>query len=114
MLRNRSITRSKFINNVDEGIELSDVIQIIKSNDCVILYSPWCGYSKKALSLLNQGHVPYMSIDIEKIDATMNEIRSRLARERGFKFPESYSTRPMIFMNGKFIGGYTELINLLS
>lgn len=97
----------------DDNINLSELIQAIKENECVILYSPWCSYSKNALSLLNQHRISHSSIDLEKIDASMGEIRSRLAKEKSFKFPESYSTRPMIFINGKFIGGYNDLKKIL-
>ena len=112
MLRGR---RAGFgqVRTEDDMISLSEVIQAIKSSEYVILYSPWCGYSKNALTLLNQNRIPYKSIDIENINGTMNEIRARLAKDKSIGFPESYSTRPMIFVNGKFIGGYADLKQML-
>lgn len=97
-----------------EKIDLQDLIHTIKSSECVILYSSWCGYSKNALQLLNKSYIPHTSIEFDDIDATMEEIRSRLSKEKSIGFPSSYSTRPMIFVDGKFIGGYNELKDRLS
>jgi glutaredoxin-related protein len=89
-------------------IQLNDVVKIIKNNPCVILYSSWCGYSRKALELLKQAKRSAKKIEIEDIQGSMDDIRNRLSKE-SFQFPRNYSTRPMIFMNGKFIGGYDKL-----
>jgi glutaredoxin len=97
-----------------ESIEISELIEIIKHSEFVILYSPWCGYSKNALQLLDQKRISHKSVDFDKINASMEQIRRQLSKERSLRFPESYSTRPMIFINGKFIGGYTDLKTILS
>lgn len=97
-----------------KNIDLDQLIDTIKSSELVILYSPWCGYSKNALQLLNKNHISHTSIDIDDIGASMDGIRSRLAKEKSLGFPASYSTRPMVFINGKFIGGYNELRDRLS
>jgi glutaredoxin len=39
----------------------------------------------------------------------MNEIRMALSKDKTIQFPFDYSTRPMVFINGRFIGGYSEL-----
>ncbi len=93
----------------NETLTIYDVVQTIKNSDCVILYSPWCGYSKKALTLLNKMKVNHKSIDIENIEGSMNEIRMALSKDKTIQFPFDYSTRPMVFINGRFIGGYSEL-----
>ena len=93
----------------NDNLSVYDVLQMIKTSDCVILYSPWCGYSKKALSLLNKMKMNHKAIDIDHIEGSMNEIRMALSKDKTIQFPFEYSTRPMIFINGRFIGGYTEL-----
>ena len=59
----------------------------------------WCGYCTAALALLNK-----KGIEFEHIDASGDQaIRAKIARESG------QSTVPQIFIDGKSIGGYSEL-----
>jgi glutaredoxin len=109
----KSIPKFLYSRNSSKNIDLDQLIDTIKSSEVVILYSPWCGYSQKALQLLDKNKISHVSIDIDNIGGTMDGIRSRLAKEKSLRFPESYSTRPMIFINGKFIGGYRELSDRL-
>ena len=95
-----------------ELMPLSQVSNTIKKNPCVILYSSWCGYSRNALELLKDKKKPTKKIEIEEIKGNMDEIRNYLSKEN-LGFPKSYSSRPMIFMNGKFIGGYDQLRKIL-
>lgn len=106
--------RNQYVKSYDDSIKLSDLVSLIQMSDCIILYSDWCRYSQNALSLLNKKRVPHTSIEIDKIDASMDEIRSKIAKANIKGFDGSHSTRPMIFMGGKFIGGFTELEKLLS
>jgi len=105
----KSIPKFLYSRSNSKNIDLEQLVDTIKTSELVILYSPWCGYSKNALELLNKNHISHISIDIDHIGGTMDLIRSRLAKEKSLQFPKSYSTRPMIFINGKFIGGYSEL-----
>jgi glutaredoxin len=109
-----TIPKSLYTKSDSKNIDLDQLVDTIKSSECVILYSPWCGYSKKALELLNKNHISHTSIDLDHIGATMDGIRTRLSKEKSIRFPSSYSTRPMIFVDGKFIGGYTELRDRLT
>lgn len=62
----------------------------------------WCGYCSAALRLLDKKGIPY-----EHIDASGNrELRAWLAQESG------QSTVPQIFIDGRPIGGYSELKRL--
>jgi glutaredoxin len=106
--------QSLYSRSKSKNLDLEDLVHTIKSSELVILYSPWCGYSKNALQLLNKNHISHTSIDFDHIGATMDGVRERLAKEKSIRFPASYSTRPMVFMNGKFIGGYNELRDQLS
>jgi glutaredoxin len=117
LILNQKPLNSGFISAYDSSsdsdlIPLNQIVQIIKNNPCVILYSSWCGYSRKALDLLKQYKRPTKKIEIEEIQGTMNDIRNHLSKA-GVGFPKSYSSRPMIFMNGKFIGGYDQLSKII-
>lgn len=111
----RSIPRSYRPNNVNDmyegtdSVSLKDMISSIKTNEWTILYSPWCGYSKSALQLLKSNKISHQAIDIENIHGSIVEIRTALSRDKTIEFPYDYSTRPMIFHNGKWLGGFTEL-----
>lgn len=59
----------------------------------------WCGYCTAALALLNK-----KGVEFEHIDASGNqELRKKIAKDSG------QSTVPQIFIDGKPIGGYSEL-----
>jgi glutaredoxin len=98
----------------DIVIQVSDIVHLIKTEDCLILYSPWCGYSKAALKLLDESQIPYLSVKIEDIDSTMDELINKLSKSGIKRFDGSHRTRPMIFIDGKFIGGYSDLQKILS
>lgn len=113
----RRTTYSYSINDnyeTTDSLSIRDVIQKIKSYEWVILYSPWCGYSKSALSLFKNNKISPVTIDIENINGSINEIRTELHNHKSLQFPFDYSTRPMIFLNGKFLGGYQQLNEYLS
>lgn len=98
----------------EDTITTSDVIYLIKTEECVILYSPWCRYSRMALELLNENRIQCVSIKIEDINDTMSQIVSQLAKSGIPNFDGTHRTRPMIFIDGKFIGGFSELQKLLN
>ncbi len=62
---------------------------------------PDCPWSKRALKLLESYHVKYNSYVITN-DEEFKKISSK----------SSISTFPQIFINNRFIGGYSELLNL--
>jgi glutaredoxin len=92
-----------------DSISMKQVIKKIKDSEWAILYSPWCSYSKSALQLFKKKNITPTAIDIESISGSINEIQMGLAKDDSIGFPSNYSTRPMIFMNGKWLGGYREL-----
>ncbi len=62
-----------------------------------------CPYCVQAKRLLTQLKVPYEEINLENQPA----LRQKLSEENN-----GYRTVPMIFIDGTFIGGYTELAAL--
>ena len=63
----------------------------------------YCGFCMQAKRLLTQLKVPYEDIGLDD----KPDLRSKLSAENN-----GYRTVPMIFVDGKFIGGYTELLAL--
>lgn len=81
----------------------------------VIFFTYGCHYSEQALDLLRQSNVLYKGYDISDINGQMPkllEILNENAKLIGFD--SNHRTRPIIFLNGKFIGGYNELSKLIS
>lgn len=71
------------------------------TNEPVIVYTAaLCAYCAAAKRLLQKLGVPYREVDLTRD----HELRERLSRENG-----DYRTVPMIFVEGRFIGGYTDL-----
>tara|TARA_Y100001968_G_scaffold323541_1_gene361398 strand:- start:448 stop:1059 length:612 start_codon:yes stop_codon:yes gene_type:complete len=66
-----------------------------------IFFLPHCPWSKRAIKLLESSHIKYNSHVI-----TNDEEFKRISNQT------SISTFPQIFINNRFIGGYSELSNL--
>ena len=64
--------------------------------------TPWCGYCRSAVRLLEQEGVSFIEHDVSSEPA----LRQRVAAETGWR------TVPMIFLDDAFVGGYTELAAL--
>ena len=59
-----------------------------------------CGYCNAAKKLLQTAGIPFEEIGLDD----KPELRQKLSDENG-----NYRTIPMIFVDGKFIGGFTDL-----
>ncbi len=70
--------------------------------DVKIYSKPTCGYCKKAKELLNKNNIKFQEVEI-----TDNN------KEKIYKdidvYTNNYRSVPIIFINDKFIGGYTDL-----
>ncbi|MFW7379386.1 MAG: glutaredoxin domain-containing protein [Oligoflexus sp.] len=63
----------------------------------------YCGFCHQAKNLLNRLNLPFEEIGLDRNP----DLRRRLSEENN-----GYRTVPMIFIDDKFIGGYTELTKL--
>jgi len=61
-----------------------------------------CGYCKKAKDLLKNKHIDFIEIEVN--DSNKLDIYNSIDKITG-----KYRYFPVIFNNGNFIGGYTEL-----
>jgi len=69
----------------------------------VVMYTtPWCGYCRRAKTLLEGKGIPYEEIDLDDGPAF---------RQRLFDLTGGW-TVPQIVIDGRPIGGYTELWRL--
>ena len=71
--------------------------------DIKLYTTPHCPYCTAAKRLLNAGGFSFEETDV----AADPELRAKLSAENN-----GYRTVPMIFIDGKFIGGFTELASL--
>ena len=67
----------------------------------VIYWSPDCKYCVKALALLREQRAMHADVMITDFPALLKKMQGRI--------PASHKTKPIIFLNGKFLGGYTDL-----
>lgn len=67
-----------------------------------IYSSEYCAYCRRAKRLLEDKGVDYEEVLIDRDDRK----RAELAERHGWK------TVPLIFVNGRFVGGYDELADL--
>ena len=75
------------------------------SETTVVIYTKsWCGYCHAAKRLLEQVNMAY-----EEIDVTTDQVRYREMVERA----DGRTSVPQIFIDGRGIGGYTDLYRLI-
>jgi monothiol glutaredoxin len=77
---------------VDEAIEENHVVLFMKGNELM----PQCGYSKKALGLIQRHRDDYETVDVLP---ALDEFREVLESQSGWE------TIPQTFVDGEFVGG---------
>ncbi|UPV73391.1 glutaredoxin [Halorussus limi] len=93
------LTEEEVRDRVDSAIEDNDVVLFMKGNELM----PQCGYSQKALELVQQHRDDYETVDV--LDA-LAEFRTALEDHSGWE------TIPQTFVNGEFVGGSDVLAEL--
>lgn len=93
----------------------SEIIDKIKKhNTFVIFYVPDCPYCQAALNLLREKNVPYKGYNIYSINGgfpVLLDILNRNANQ--INYNHNHKTKPIIFYNGNFLGGYDSLNKFL-
>ena len=67
-----------------------------------------CGYSKNAMALLRQRGHTFEGHDVDTLGGTMAVV-NKLKSTKMLAQNSTHRTVPIIFHNGTFVGGYTEL-----
>ncbi len=81
----------------------------------VIFFTYDCPYCQRALQLLQQKKVNFKGYDISKINGGMNRLLSVLNQYGDeIDFDRNHRTKPIIFIDGHFIGGYDDLISFFN
>jgi len=77
---------------VEDAIAENDVVLFMKGNELM----PQCGYSKKALGLIQRHRDEYETVDVLP---ALDEFRDALEDHSGWE------TIPQTFVDGEFVGG---------
>ena len=86
-----------------------------KPKTYIIFFGYDCSFSILALDLLRNSNVFYKGYDIYQIPGGMAKLLDILSEHiELIGFNINHKTKPIIFYNGKFIGGYAELSEILS
>lgn len=89
------------------------VQKIIKYKDSpvyIIFYLKECPYCHQALDLLRSKNLLYKGYDLTNTKGGSKKIFNELSKAPSdIKFSIKHNTVPIIFFQGRFIGGYTEL-----
>jgi monothiol glutaredoxin len=93
------LTEEEVREQVDSAIEDNEVVLFMKGNELM----PQCGYSQKALELIQSHRDDYETVDV--LDA-LAEYRAALEDESGWE------TIPQTFVDGEFVGGSDVLAEL--
>ncbi|WP_276300519.1 glutaredoxin family protein [Halorussus lipolyticus] len=93
------LTEDEARERVDSAIEDNEVVLFMKGNELM----PQCGYSQKALELVQSHRDDYETVDV--LDA-LAEYRTALEDHSGWE------TIPQTFVNGEFVGGSDVLAEL--
>jgi monothiol glutaredoxin len=96
---NQSIPQAEVDDIVDEAIAANDVVLFMKGTPLM----PQCGYSDRALTLLNNHRSEFETIDVLQ---SLDEFRVALERH------SSWTTTPQAYVDGEFVGGSDVLMEL--
>ncbi|RQG98427.1 glutaredoxin family protein [Natrarchaeobius oligotrophus] len=96
---NQGLDQEEVDERVETAIEDNDVVLFMKGTALM----PQCGYSRRALGLIDQYREEYETVDtLESLD----EFRVALERHSGWE------TIPQTFVDGEFVGGSDILAEL--
>lgn len=88
----------------------NNIISKIVTNDAyVIFYVPECPYSMKALNLLREKKVKYKGYNIHNLGGMKFLLETFNENKEQINFNPDHLTKPVIFYNGKYLGGYSDL-----
>ncbi|WP_135825568.1 glutaredoxin family protein [Halorussus ruber] len=93
------LTEEEVRERVDSAIEDNEVVLFMKGNELM----PQCGYSQKALELIQSHRDEYETVDVLE---ALAEHRAALEDHSGWE------TIPQTFVNGEFVGGSDVLAEL--
>ena len=96
---NQGLDQEEVNERVDDAIENNEVVLFMKGTALM----PQCGYSRRALGLVDQHRDEYETVDVLE---SLDEFRVALNRHSGWE------TTPQTFVDGEFVGGSDILAEL--
>ena len=83
--------------------------------DTTIYYYEWCGYSQQAIKLCKKLKIDATLYDMESKKCGGKDNVIKALKRNGFIPKNSkHNTAPIVFINGKFIGGYSEFLKFVN
>ncbi|MDF9747017.1 glutaredoxin family protein [Natrinema salsiterrestre] len=89
---NQGLDQDEVNEQVADAIEENEVVLFMKGTELM----PQCGYSRKALGLIDQYRDDYETVDVLE---SLDEFRAALADR------SDWETIPQTFVDGEFVGG---------
>ncbi|WP_455449712.1 glutaredoxin family protein [Natrinema thermotolerans] len=89
---NQGLDQDEVDEQVAEALEENEVVLFMKGTELM----PQCGYSRKALGLIDQHRDEFETVDV--LDS-LDEYRQALSERSGWE------TIPQTFVDGEFVGG---------
>ena len=89
---NQGLDQDEVNEQVEETIADNEVVLFMKGTELM----PQCGYSRKALGLIDQHRDEYETVDVLE---SLDEFRVALEEHSGWE------TIPQTFVDGEFVGG---------
>ncbi|WP_226006724.1 glutaredoxin family protein [Natrinema salinisoli] len=89
---NQGLDQDEVDEQVAEAIEENEVVLFMKGTELM----PQCGYSRKALGLIDQYRDDYETVDVLE---SLDEFRAALSDR------SDWETIPQTFVDGEFVGG---------
>ena len=88
--------------------------KINKNNKYVLVFGKSsCVYCKAAIKYLQENNIPYKYYKIDKYYNIFFKILEKLNKKSpDILYDSNHKTIPIIFINSKFIGGYSDLIKI--
>jgi glutaredoxin len=107
-----SLPESKPIDEKNPHLVYDEFIKSTIDKHKIVIFSKVnCGFCTKAKHALNELKLSYHSIELDKNEQCPNENCANLSQR--LILQTRIRTVPQIFVNGKFIGGFTDLDNLI-
>ena len=97
--RGEDLDQATVNDRVDTAIEDNEVVLFMKGTE----HMPQCGYSRRAVGLLNKHRDDVETVDVLE---ALDEYREALERHSGWE------TIPQTFVDGEFVGGSDILAEL--
>lgn len=106
----------EYMSYQSQSHQSSDLLPI--SIGFTIYQSPSCPYCRKALKQIKrlsaEHNIPYRNIDLNYVSGDLPSVLEYFKNHsKQYKFRQDHKTRPIIFLNGRFVGGASELSRLI-